>query len=110
MKLKHFLKLTPLLGLVFLLLAACSHDEGKAGADNGVAYYTCTMHPSVKSKVPGKCPICSMDLVPVMKKEAHAATNAADHVHSHSPDMAAETSLVEQPSEFTVPVARQQMI
>ncbi|MDD4933541.1 MAG: efflux RND transporter periplasmic adaptor subunit [Methylacidiphilaceae bacterium] len=30
-----------------------------------ILYYTCTMHPSVRSPVPGKCPICSMDLVAV---------------------------------------------
>ncbi|MBI3004469.1 MAG: hypothetical protein HYY49_03535 [Ignavibacteriales bacterium] len=33
-----------------------------------IDYYTCTMHPSVKEKQPGRCPICSMDLVPVMRK------------------------------------------
>jgi hypothetical protein len=26
--------------------------------------YTCPMHPQVESKVPGKCPICGMNLVP----------------------------------------------
>src|ERR1017187_4664368 len=44
----------------------------KSGADAkpaDVDYYTCTMHPSVKKQSPtDKCPICSMDLVPVMKK------------------------------------------
>jgi Cu(I)/Ag(I) efflux system membrane fusion protein len=33
------------------------------------AYYTCSMHPSVKSDEPGTCPICSMDLVPVTREE-----------------------------------------
>ena len=28
-----------------------------------VAHYTCSMHPSVAAQQPGKCPICSMDLV-----------------------------------------------
>ena len=28
------------------------------------------MHPSVHAEAPGKCPICGMDLVPVMKKSA----------------------------------------
>ena len=107
MKLKHFLKLAPLLVLIYLLVPACSHDEGKAGADSDVAYYTCTMHPSVKSQDPkAKCPICSMDLVPVMKKGA----DSASHVHSHGPEMAGETNMIEQPTEFTVPIARQQLI
>ncbi len=34
-----------------------------------VAHYTCSMHPSVRSEVPGTCPICSMDLVPVTRRE-----------------------------------------
>ncbi len=38
--------------------------------ENEIDYYTCTMHPSVHEAHPGKCPICSMDLVPVMKKAA----------------------------------------
>jgi Cu(I)/Ag(I) efflux system membrane fusion protein len=37
--------------------------------DGEVAYYTCSMHPSVKSDEPGTCPICSMDLVPVTREE-----------------------------------------
>ena len=34
-----------------------------------IVYWTCPMHPQVKEKGPGKCPICSMDLVSVYKKE-----------------------------------------
>jgi len=34
---------------------------------DGIDYYTCSMHPSVKAAVDGACPICSMDLIPVMK-------------------------------------------
>ena len=33
-----------------------------------IDYWTCTMHPSVKSSDPGTCPICAMDLVPVLKE------------------------------------------
>src|SRR5439155_6826600 len=48
--------------------ASCSKPRTPAGKDSNIDYWTCTMHPSVHSKDPGKCPICSMDLVPVMKK------------------------------------------
>ena len=72
-----------LLGLSFLTLTACSRtgSETKAG-DSPVAYYTCTMHPFVRSQDPkGKCPVCGMDLVPVYKAatspDSGAATNAA---------------------------------
>lgn len=41
--------------------------EKEPSADAKIDYYTCTMHPSVKQKDPGTCPICAMDLVPVYK-------------------------------------------
>jgi Cu(I)/Ag(I) efflux system membrane fusion protein len=74
-----------LLGLSLLTLTACSRSarETKA-ADSNVAYYTCAMHPFVRSQDPdGKCPICGMALVPVLKSSATTnpdsgtATNAA---------------------------------
>ncbi len=63
-------KMTLLIALVALLFGAASCvKKGASGKPSNVDYYTCTMHPSVKSQDPnGKCPICSMDLVPVMKK------------------------------------------
>jgi len=33
-----------------------------------IDYWTCTMHPSVRLTEPSKCPICSMDTVPVWTK------------------------------------------
>jgi membrane fusion protein, copper/silver efflux system len=96
--------------LALLLLTglfACSKKVAQQAGD-GIDYYTCTMHPSVHSKDPGKCPICSMDLVPVMKK---AASAAGTHVHSSVETPAAPPAAAPQkPSEFTVPVERQQMI
>src|SRR5438128_10628108 len=53
--------------LAFLVVASCSKQNGSP-ANSNIDYCTCTMHPSVHSKDPGKCAICSTDLVPVMKK------------------------------------------
>lgn len=68
---KAFFRNTALLiVLVVLLLTAgsCGKKSG-SGKPNNVDYYTCAMHPSVRSQDPkGKCPICGMDLVPVMKQ------------------------------------------
>ena len=114
--------LTPLVflalpALVLLVLASCS-KQGAATKPPDVDYYTCTMHPSVKSQDPNaKCPICSMDLVPVKKKGTAASPAAAQESNQaqmqNMPGMAmpsATTNATEQPSEFTVPVERQQQI
>jgi Cu(I)/Ag(I) efflux system membrane fusion protein len=71
--------------LVALILAGCSkHGNHIALAD--ADYWTCAMHPLVHSDAPGKCPICGMELVHIT------------HRREKSP----------KPSEFIVPVERQQ--
>ncbi len=78
-----------------LLATSCKPHEFKKPAD--VDYYTCTMHPSVRSEVPGKCPICGMTLVPVkIKTNGIAAPSAADS----TPRVV----------EFNIPLNRQQLI
>lgn len=44
----------------------------------GISHYTCSMHPSVKSATPGTCPICSMNLMPVTKKELQSGSISMD--------------------------------
>ncbi len=123
-----------------MLLSACNkHDADAKPAD--VDYYTCTMHPSVKKQNPtDKCPICSMDLVPVKRKDSaktpsdksaeKMGMSSSEHAHMQEgrkggmpnmPGMAGmegmkgtgtmkEEAKESEPSEFTVPVARQQQI
>jgi len=129
---KQLTKVATVLALLaFLVAASCSKHEAGAGKDSNIDYWTCTMHPSVHSKDPGKCPICSMDLVPVMKgdlspgssskqpaKDDHAAMLAGKPTGGGEmqgmpgmPGMkgGAETK-APQTSEFVVPVERQQQI
>ena len=78
-------------------LVGCQKN-GAGSADPNVDYYTCTMHPSVHlHDANAKCPICSMDLVPVLKK---GATDMAAPKAASGPQL----------SEFSVPVERQQQI
>jgi membrane fusion protein, copper/silver efflux system len=106
---RHFMLGLVLLGLVWGL-AGCNKMGGSSAKDPNVDYYTCTMHPSVKSQDPnGKCPICSMDLVPVMKKGANAG--AGGH-QGDAKNMTGEmkTTSGQMFNEFFVPVERQQQI
>ena len=107
---RNFTLIALLLGLVWGL-AGCSKMGGSAKKDPNVDYYTCTMHPSVKSQdEKAKCPICSMDLVPVMKKGAEAAGH--DHQHGAMAMPMGDGMVAAGPmfSEFSVPVERQQQI
>ena len=55
--------------VVLLAVAVPVQMPAKTVKPPDVDYYTCTMHPSVRSQDPdGKCPICGMNLVPVFKK------------------------------------------
>src|SRR5207249_3897496 len=105
---KLFLQKTALLVMLAALLsgaASCSKNSS-TGKLNKIDYWTCTMHPSVREKGPGKCPICSMDLVPVMKESAPQHDHAAMLAGKPS-----DSSATSSPShEFVVPVERQQQI
>ena len=46
-----------------------SEAKGQPGAKT--AAFTCPMHPEVRSDVPGKCPICGMQLVRTKPEERH---------------------------------------
>jgi Cu(I)/Ag(I) efflux system membrane fusion protein len=56
---------------------AMSH-EGHGHEGDDVAFYTCSMHPSVEKKEPGQCPICSMELAPVTYEETESGVVRVD--------------------------------
>jgi Cu(I)/Ag(I) efflux system membrane fusion protein len=68
MKLKMIVLLSVVVVALVIVGAACSRPSKESTPASGgqtVAYYTCPMHPSVKSDKPGSCSICGMALVPV---------------------------------------------
>ncbi len=75
----HLNRRQALLGLSLLTLSACSRSVPLTQTtDTNVAYYTCTMHTFVRSQDPhGKCPVCGMGLVPVMKNPAATNTDSS---------------------------------
>lgn len=46
-----------------LLLVGCGSEDHDH--DDGIAYWTCPMHPEVKESEQTPCPLCGMDLTPV---------------------------------------------
>jgi Cu(I)/Ag(I) efflux system membrane fusion protein len=101
--------------LLLAIMPTCSKRDGAGGTESNVDHWTCTMHPSVRAKDAGKCPICSMDLVPVMKEGAtpvRSSKNAPQHDHAAMlAGKPTDSSATSSPShEFVVPVERQQQI
>ncbi len=90
-----------LIPVLLVIAVSCKKSDANAKPAD-VDYYTCAMHPSVRKQNPtDKCPICSMDLIPVMKKGATGREAVGQMSNTYTAD---------KPGEFTVPVQRQQMI
>ena len=117
------------LALVAVLVAPFTACSKKGGSDSSIDYWTCTMHTFVRAKGPGKCPVCSMTLVPVKKGEA--GTPSSSPAAGAKPESAKSGGDIndmlgmpgmpgmkggnaqgaeEKPAEFRVPVERQQQI
>ncbi len=109
--------------LVVAFLPGCSKHDGAGGEESNTDYWTCTMHPSVHAKDPGQCPICAMDLVPVLKREtvggAQKPAVSPPNDKMEGGDMAGMPGMSdgskahmvpEKPGEFRVPMERQQQI
>src|SRR5204862_6238014 len=94
---------------MLLVIPACSKSS-KSIKPPDVDYYTCTMHTSVHAEAPGKCPICGMELVPVMKKTdgEMQSMSGMQGMPGMAGGQAKEAG--EKSGEFVVPVARQQQI
>jgi hypothetical protein len=67
MKLKLIVALSVVVVAFVIVGGGCSKSSKESAPASGqtVAYYTCPMHPAVKSDKPGSCSICGMTLVPV---------------------------------------------
>jgi membrane fusion protein, copper/silver efflux system len=88
--------------ILMLVFGACSKPEQGASAKDDIDYYTCTMHPWVHSKKPGKCPVCGMDLVPVLKNKSQPDQAGQKPGTGPSPRTVTESH------DFDVPIERQQ--
>jgi Cu(I)/Ag(I) efflux system membrane fusion protein len=107
------------LAILAIELGACSKPANQATVANA-DFWTCGMHPAVHSKAPGKCPICRMDLIPVLSRDGGASLPQSHFQQSenggaeqplHEPkENLLQGSDVAKLGEFTVPIEQQQRI
>jgi Cu(I)/Ag(I) efflux system membrane fusion protein len=50
--------------------------------------WTCAMHPQIRMSAPGKCPICGMELIPLIQDSAAAIDPNAIHLTKEAAEMA----------------------
>ncbi|MFA6978101.1 MAG: efflux RND transporter periplasmic adaptor subunit [Ignavibacteriaceae bacterium] len=71
----------PLIAVAFIF-SACSKSEESGKDEHSIVkqkdYWTCPMHPEIKSDRPGACPICNMDLIKKVAEEKEEPVNAND--------------------------------
>ena len=78
MKLKAVLSA---IAIAVLIVGAMSyHAISQTSAGKKILYYSCSMHPQIKSDKPGSCSICGMALEPVYGSDS--ATNAPSSTNS----------------------------
>lgn len=65
------------------------------------AYYTCSMHPSVKQETPGTCPICSMGLIAVSEEEVASGIIRVDEGRRQKIGVRMAT-VISRPVELTI--------
>jgi RND family efflux transporter MFP subunit len=101
---RQFLRLAGQASLLWVAgLGGCAKPSRSGSVGSDVDYYTCTMHPFVRlHDAQARCPVCGMNLVPVLKKDA-ASTDASPASGAGQPGAAGRR-------EFTVPAERQQQI
>lgn len=53
-----------------------------------IEIWTCSMHPQIRMTEPGKCPICGMDLIPLVPVSAGHADHDAVHLSREAAELA----------------------
>jgi Cu(I)/Ag(I) efflux system membrane fusion protein len=94
MKQKIFLiSVTLIIGLFlgWLIFHHSGKSDSKAGQVTETAkstIWTCSMHPQIKMKEPGQCPICGMDLVPLAQNNTNSVDPDAIHLSKDAMQLA----------------------
>jgi Cu(I)/Ag(I) efflux system membrane fusion protein len=69
-------------------------DKKEHISKNKISIWTCSMHPQIRMEAPGKCPICGMDLIPLVQNDS-PVDPAAIHLTKEAAALAnVQTSVV----------------
>jgi len=70
---KHLIIIGVIIGVVFfgIFSSKLNHQPGVPTEvkEKAIKFWTCSMHPQIKMPEKGLCPICGMDLIPVMEED-----------------------------------------
>lgn len=64
------------IALGWMFFAGDNAEDNHNHSQESVEYWTCSMHPNVRSQEPGDCPICGMDLIPAKSGGAEVDNSA----------------------------------
>src|SRR5512133_3770176 len=73
--------------LGWLFFHSAKNAETKAVltvSENTTSVWTCSMHPQIRMDKPGKCPICAMDLIPLVQSGTSESDSGAVHFTKES--------------------------
>jgi len=90
------------LGWLFFHSNNKTTDKQKSAVETKKQMWTCSMHPQIRVDHPGKCPICAMDLIPVVESSGVKVDSNAVHFSKEAAELAnVATSVVsrQQPSK-----------
>ncbi len=91
-------------GGTVLMFSQLSDGSADTATEAGGQIWTCSMHPQVRLPKPGKCPICSMPLIPAKPATKPASTNEDSGSMLELSEHARAMASVE-----TIPVQRRKM-
>ena len=66
--------------ILFVFIYSSCKNRNNDHQASSESYYTCPMHPSVKSDQPGSCPVCNMSLIQVVKEESKKEEQSGNFV------------------------------
>jgi len=89
----YLISVTLIIGLFlgWLIFHHSGISDSKAGQVAETAkstIWTCSMHPQIKMKEPGQCPICGMDLVPLAQNNTKSVDPDAIHLSKDAMQLA----------------------